>query len=81
MIEEYVTAALRHADYKRLADDTWFASVPGLEGAWANAATVEGCRGELREVLESWLVLKLRDDDEIPTIDGVEIPRREEAVV
>jgi hypothetical protein len=35
---------------------------------------VEACRQELLEVLEEWLLLKLRDRDPIPLIDGVKIP-------
>ena len=40
---------------------------------WANARTVEICRKELLEVLEEWVLLKLRDNDPIPVIDGIEI--------
>ena len=31
---------------KMLDDQTWFAEIPGFEGVWANAATVEACRSE-----------------------------------
>ena len=81
MIQEYVDAALRHADYQKLPDASWFAAVPGLDGAWANAATVEACRAELRDVLEEWLLLKLRDDDDIPPIDGVKVSIHEKVAV
>jgi predicted RNase H-like HicB family nuclease len=40
---------------------------------WANGATVENCRKELREVLEEWLLLKIRDNDPIPSLNGMEI--------
>lgn len=73
MILEYVNKALERSVYKKLEDGTWFAEIPGFEGVWANAATVESCRRELVEVLEEWLLLKLRDHDAIPTLDGVDI--------
>ena len=73
MLTEYIHAALARSDYKKLDDQTWFAEIPGFEGVWANAATVEACRSELREVLEEWLILKLRDHDPIPTIEGLDL--------
>jgi predicted RNase H-like HicB family nuclease len=60
-----------------LEDGTWFAEIKGFEGVWANAGSVEECRSELKEVLEEWLVLKIRDRDYIPDIEGVEIKVRE----
>ena len=52
MILEYCQKALEIAEYKKLEDGTWYADIPGFTGVWANADSVEGCRSELREVLE-----------------------------
>ena len=71
MLSEYLDSALRRTEYKRLDDQTWFAEIPGFEGVWANAESLEDCRGELREVLEEWLVLKLKDRDSLPSVDGI----------
>jgi len=73
MLNQYIEKALERAEYKRLDDQTWFAEIPGFTGVWANAPTVEICRKELVEVLEEWVLLKLRDNDPIPVIDGIEI--------
>jgi len=73
MLMEYTQKALEGAEYKRLDDDTWFGEIPGFEGVWANGPTVESCRKELVEVLEEWLILKLRDGDPMPVVGGVEI--------
>jgi len=81
MIFEYIQKALRKAEYKLLDNGTWFAEIPGFEGVWANAPTVEECRIELQEVLEEWLVLKIRDRDPIPEIERAEIRIREAAAV
>ena len=77
MLFKYIQKALEKAQYKVLDDGTWFAEIPGFEGVWANANTVEACRNELQEVLEEWLVLKIRDRDPIPEIEGVEIKVKE----
>jgi|AntAceMinimDraft_16_1070373.scaffolds.fasta_scaffold11613_1 predicted RNase H-like HicB family nuclease len=73
MLNQYIEKALERAEYKRLDDQTWFAEIPGFTGVWANAPTVEICRKELVEVLEEWVLLKLKDNDPIPVIDGIEI--------
>lgn len=73
MLSEYINTALIKAKYKILEDGTWFAEIPGFEGVWANARTVEECRKELIDVLEEWLILKLRDGDRIPEVKGVKI--------
>lgn len=66
MLSGYIQKALEKAEYKKLEDGAWFAEIPGFEGVWANGQTVEQCRTELLEVLEEWLILKLRDNDPIP---------------
>ena len=80
MILEYIDAALRKAEYRKLEDGTWYAEIPGFNGVWANSESVENCRGELSEVLEEWILLKVRDAEEVPIIDGVMIKFKEEAV-
>jgi len=67
------------AEYKKLDDGTWFAEISGFEGVWANRKTVEECRKELVEVLEEWLILKLRDGDPIPKVKDIEINIKEVA--
>jgi predicted RNase H-like HicB family nuclease len=79
MIIEYCQNAIENANYKKLEDGTWFAEIPGFDGVWANGVSVETCRKELIEVLEEWLILKLRDNDPIPTVHGLKIEIREVA--
>ena len=80
MITEYISAALKKAEYKRLEDGSWFSEIPGFEGVWANGETVEICRSELSEVLEEWLILKIRDNDPLPVVNGRQIKIQEDAV-
>lgn len=70
MISEYVSKALKKAAYKQIKDGTWFGEIRGFRGVWANGPSIEHCRNELIEVLEEWLLLKIRDRDPIPLIGG-----------
>lgn len=73
MIQEYIQRAVKKARYKALEDGSWFAEIPDFEGVWANAGSIEECREELIDVLEEWLILKLRDGDPIPSLEGLTI--------
>jgi predicted RNase H-like HicB family nuclease len=73
MIVHYCTEALKQASYKRLEDESWFAEIPGFTGVWANAETVEATRDELYEVLQEWLLLKLKDGDLLPIVNGIDL--------
>lgn len=73
MLRDYIRAAMQCAEYKKLDDGTWFAEIPGFEGVWANAISVESCRSELEDVLGEWLLLKVHDGDPLPVVDGLEL--------
>jgi predicted RNase H-like HicB family nuclease len=77
MLFKYIQVALEKAEYKRLDDGTWYAEIPGFEGIWANRTSVEECRKELIEVLEEWLILKLKDGDTIPVVNDIDINIKE----
>lgn len=67
---------MKKAHYELLVDGGFYGSIPVCPGVWASSSTLEGCREELQEVLEEWLVLKLQDRDVIPTIDGIQLKTR-----
>ena len=71
MLTRYIREAMRRARFKRLDDGTCFGEIPRLAGVWANEATMETCREVLQEVLEEWLILKIRDNDPIPRLGRV----------
>ena len=66
MLTSYLLQKMAQAKYKILEDGSYFGEIPGLQGVWASEKTLEKCREVLREVLEDWIVLKLKDNDEIP---------------
>ena len=66
MLSEFIEKKLKEAKYKILKDGTYFGEIPGLRGIWANAKNLESCRKELQEVLEDWVILKVRDREKVP---------------
>lgn len=80
MLTEYIRAAMRQAKYEILKDDgTFYGEIPGFNGVYANAPTLEACREELQEVLEGWIVLGLRLGHKLPVVDGIELTIEQEA--
>ena len=73
MVTRYIHEAMRRAEFKRLDNSSWFGEIPGLTGVWANEASSKQCRVILQEVLEEWLVLKIRDGDTIPNLGRVKL--------
>jgi len=70
---------MRRATYEILSDGTFYGEIPGFQGVYANAKTLEDCREELREVLEGWIVLGLRMGHLLPVVDGIELAVEPEA--
>lgn len=66
MLSKFLVKKLQSARYKILKDGTYFGEIPGLQGVWANAQSLENCREDLREVLEEWLLLQIRSGEKIP---------------
>jgi predicted RNase H-like HicB family nuclease len=66
MLTQYIQAAMRRAVYEILSDGTFYGEIPGFQGVYANAGTLEICREQLQEVLEGWIVLGLRLGHTLP---------------
>ena len=49
MLTDYIFAAMRHAHYEILEDETYYGEIPGLQGVYANADSLEECRDELQD--------------------------------
>jgi len=71
MLTEYVEKAMSLAKVEKTEDGRYFAIIPGFKGLWADGDTRNGCLGELRSSFEEWLVIALREDDELPVLSGV----------
>jgi predicted RNase H-like HicB family nuclease len=80
MLTAYIRAAMRKAKYEILPDDnTFYGEIPGFDGVYANADTLEACRDELEEVLEEWLFFRISRNLFLPVIDGLELTIKEVA--
>jgi predicted RNase H-like HicB family nuclease len=51
----------------------FYGEIPGFQGVYANAETLENCRELLQEVLEGWIILGLRLQHELPVVDNLDL--------
>jgi predicted RNase H-like HicB family nuclease len=79
MLTKYIIAAMHQATYEILSDGTFYGEIPGFQGVYANAESLESCREELQEVLEGWIILGLRLSHPMPVVEGLELAVKEEA--
>ncbi|MDP9254741.1 MAG: type II toxin-antitoxin system HicB family antitoxin [Verrucomicrobiota bacterium] len=73
MLTDYIREAMRLAHYELTENERFFATIPPLEGLWAEGVTLEGCREELQSTLEDWLMLGFRLGHEIPVVAGIDL--------
>ncbi len=75
MIADYIQAALERAHYELINDEEpYYGEVRELPGVWASGKTLEECRRHLAEVLDGWLVVRLRRGLPIPPVGGHTVP-------
>ena len=65
MLTSFIHKNLERAKYKLLSDGTYFGEIPGVSGVWANEKNLEKCREVLAEVLEEWLLIKVRHGEKV----------------
>jgi len=69
MITEYIDAALAEAKYEIIEDaEPFYGEVPSLAGVWATGKTLEECRRNLAEVIDGWIIVRLKKGLPIPPI-------------
>lgn len=80
MLIEYLSAAMAKAHYELLGDgEGFYGDIPGFQGVFAQAATLEDCRTELASTLEDWLLFRISRQLPIPTVQGIDLTIREVA--
>ena len=80
MLTHYIRAALHQATYEILTDDSsFYGEIPGFDGVYANAVTLESCREELEEVLEEWILFRVSKNLPVPLAGGIELVVKEVA--
>ena len=74
MLLEYVQEALKYARYEIIDNDyPYYGEIPELKGVWATGKTLEECRQNLTDVVDGWLVVRLKKDLKIPKIGKCQI--------
>jgi predicted RNase H-like HicB family nuclease len=71
MLIEYIEAALARAKYEIIRDDEpYCGEIPNLKGIWATGRTLEECRKRLSEVIDGWIIIRLKKGLPIPKKGG-----------
>ncbi len=73
MLTEYINAALRKAKYEILEDKSFYGEIPGFKGLYANEATLEDCRKELKLTLEDWILISISKNLPLPSIGKIKL--------
>ncbi len=69
MFTQYVEQIMNLlAKYELIKDkEPYYGEIKGFDGVWAQAKTLKECEQCLREVLEEWLIIKIRKGKFLPT--------------
>ena len=69
MLIQYIQAALEHAKYEIIDDEEpYYGEVPELQGVWASGKSLEECRKNLEEVIDEWIIIRLKKGLFIPPL-------------
>lgn len=68
MLARYIRVTMEQAQYEILEDQSFYGEIPGFNGVYANANTLQNCRELLKDVLEGWLILGLYLDHSLPKL-------------
>jgi predicted RNase H-like HicB family nuclease len=78
MLSEYLRAALARAHYELLGGgEGFYGEIPGFQGVYAQADTLEACREELASTLEDWLLFRISRHLPTPLLDGMDLTVKE----
>ncbi len=82
MLIQYISAALEYAKYEIIDDEEpYYGEVPELQGVWTSGKTLEECRKNLEEVIDEWIIIRLRKRLPIPPIGNFNIETTGELAV
>ncbi len=75
--QNYIQTALKQAEYHFDTETKqWIGEVTMLPVCWASGATVEFARDELAEVIEGYILLSLKNGDELPVLDEINLSEK-----
>ena len=74
MLVEYIEEALKKARYELIDNpEPYYGEIRKLRGVWATGKTLEECRRNLAEVVEGWLIVRLRKGLSIPPLGRIRV--------
>jgi predicted RNase H-like HicB family nuclease len=74
MLLRYIQTALEQAHYEMIEDEEpFYGEVTALPGVWATGKTLEGCRRNLAEAVEDWVLFSVAKGLSIPALTDVTI--------
>ena len=74
MLTEFIEWAMKKSKYEILEWGEWFYwEIEWFAWVWAQSDTLEGCRIEIKEVLEEWILIKVRKHTFIPKVESYDI--------
>ena len=78
MLTEYLRLVMAKAHYELLDEgEGFYGEIPGFQGVFAQAATLEACRDELASTLEDWLLFRVSRHLAIPIVGGLDLAIKE----
>jgi predicted RNase H-like HicB family nuclease len=82
MLTEYLRAAMARAHYEILGGgEGIYGEIPGFQGVFAQADTLEACREELASTLEDWLLFRISQHLPLPVLPGLDLVVRESSAL
>ena len=70
MLAGYIAKAVEKAQYEKMENGRYFATIPNFKGLWAEGKTIEVARRELIETLEDWILISFRRGYPVPRLPG-----------
>ena len=71
MLTDYIAKAVEKAEYEKMENGRFFATIRGFKGLWAEGRTIEKARRELISTLEDWVLISIRRGYPVPVVRGV----------
>lgn len=76
ILSEYIEAALSHAIYDKLEDDSFCGKIPQCRGVIAFGKTLRECEDDLHSTLEDWILLGLKLGHKLPVVESINLNKR-----
>lgn len=73
VLTSFIEAAMKQNRIEKFEDGSLYCEILPCPGVWANEDTLQECVAELRQALELWLLLKIKDNDPLPILGGIDL--------